>query len=667
MKVPLGWLKDFVELREDAAAVAHALVGAGVGVEAIEGSGDDAVLDLEITSNRADLLSMSGVGRELGLVLGRPLKELSVDHPASGSGAAVPIRIEDRAFCRAYIGRVIQDVSAGPSPGWMRNRLEQAGVRAINLPADITNYVMLECGQPLHAFDLSKVAGRKIVVRRARPGEKMRAIDGKEYALTAGDGVIADESRSVAIAGVMGGQDSEITGATKEVLLESAWFDPVSVRRTSRRLGLKSESSYRFERGVDLAGVAWASRRAEKLLVELAGGRAHPKEYLDGESAAPAGEITLRTARVGRVLGMEVPAARLRQILEGLGCRIERSDSAAFAVRPPSARRDLKDEIDLIEEIARIEGYDKVPTDLGLPVRVVTHHPSEWVRDEIRKTLSASGAFEVLTSAFEDVHAGASPVPWQPEAPIVLRNPDGHPVFTLRTSLARALLTVLRTNEGSKEPLRPVFELSKCYRPCPPAGPHDDADLGADRAPFDERMVLAVAAPGGYSEARALVERVLSRLQVPHRIDREGRVASGGRELGHVAVLPELLAAVGLQARAAVAELRFDELVRLALPVRKVRVHSVHPAVERDLSLVFEEKVPWGDVEAAARAAGGPHLASVDMFDIFRDKRIGEGRKSVAFRLRFLAPDRTLTGPEVDGAVSAVREALKSRLGALER
>ena len=707
MKIPLRWLNEYVDGGSDPAAVARQLVGLGIGVESVTGE----VLELEITANRADLLSMRGVARELGLLgrarkpdpppaskpvpgvpqqrklLGKILEEMRVADPAQieaaarrqmkesgkklgeiliemgiatsaqitealakqfgsaqvdlaelGAPGGVPIDVKDALFCPRYIGRVIRGVSTGPSPAWMRERLEAAGIRAVNTVADVTNYVMLESGQPLHAFDLAKLRGSRIIVRRAAAGEKIVAIDGREYVLQAADGVIADGERPVAVAGVMGGRDTEIGTGTRDVLLESAYFDPASIRRTSRRLRLASESSYRFERGVDWETVEWASRRATHLLAEIAGGKPAPGA-VDAATAAPeARRILLRVDRVARVLGMRIPAERLRVILEALGCRVERADEREIAVVAPGARRDLKIEVDLVEEAARIEGYDKIPMNLDIPVRVVRPHPIDAVGAEIRETLAGSGAFEVLTSSFDEANAAGL---------LPIRNPEGHVDRTLRSSLAPALRAVLRTNEGTKEPLRPIFEIAKVYRACDPKAPHSDPDLGSDAAPFDERMVVGIAAPGGFPEARALAERVLRRLGI------EGE--------------PKGAVAYDLGPGAPVAELDFGLLAFRANLVPKAKPHSTYPAVVRDLSIIFEERVRWGDVESAVRAEGGPLLVAVELFDIFRDAKVGTGRKSFAFSLRFLAPDRTLSGAEIDPLVDRIRKALKAKLGGAER
>lgn len=632
MKVPLSWLNEYVDAGNDAAAVARALIALGVEVASFE----NGILDLEITSNRSDLLSLRGVARELVLT-GRARKaEPKVDIVESGLPGGVPLASVDARFCPRYILRVIRSVNPGGSPEWMRTRLEAAGIRSINAVADITNYVMLECGQPLHAFDLAKlkgppVPGPAVVVRRAMAGEKIVAIDGKEYALTPADGVIADAERPVAVAGVMGGRDSEIGPGTRDIVLESAMFDPGSVRATSRRLRLASESSYRFERGVDWNMVEFASLRAAHLLGELAGGKPAPGTIDFAPSPPQRIRIRFRKERVRRVLGLDVPPQEIEVIFTSLGCRV-----AGDEVDLPMSRRDLKSEIDLIEEVARIVGYDKIPTDINIPVRVARPHPTDPVRAQIRAALAGSGAYEVLTSSFDE-----------PNVPdlVPIRNPDGHVDRTLRSSMAPPLRAVLRTNEGSREPLRPIFEIAKVYRRCEPAGVHADRNLMEDKAPFDEREVVGIAAPGGLSEARALVARVLLRLGIES--EPPGAVAY---DRGPGAV---------------VAEMDFGALVKPAVLARKARPHSVHPAVVRDISMIFEERVRWGEVEAIVRAEAGPFLASVELFDVF--DKIGKGRKSFAFSLKFLAPDRTLTGAEIDPRVERVRMALKAKLGGEDR
>lgn len=607
MKIPLSWLKDYVDVA-DPATVAKSLTMAGVGIEGIEGD----VLDLEITSNRADLLSMLGVARELGLLTGKPVREPKVEYP-EGAPISFPVTIDDKQLCPRYIARVVKGVKVGPSPAWMQAKLTAAGIRPVNNVADITNFVMLECGQPLHAFDLALLRGPAIVVRRGR-GEKMVAIDGKEYAIDADMLVIADQDHPVAIAGVMGGKESEIGERTKDVLIESAQFDPVSIRRTSRRLGLGSESSYRFERATDWATTEWASRRAAQLLCELAGGQA-----LKGSTdvAAPAPErkpFAFRPARALRVLGFPIAESRIWEIVERLGCK-----RSGDQVVPPPLRRDIRSEIDLVEEVVRVEGYEKLPSDTNLGTRVSVDRLDDLVREEVRETLVGLGCFEVLTWSFSN----AADDTWAKGEPVALRDPQGNVDRRLRKSMKPGLLEVLKTNENYKEPLVPIFEIAHVYYP--------------EGKGYGERAVLAIATPNGYLHLKGIVERVLARVGL-----RPGDVTAhldGG-----------------------VAEIDFDELAKKAKLERKFRDFSRKPPVTRDLAVILDEAVAWKELEACVRAAAPATLESLQFFDIYRGKPVPAGRKSVAFSMTFRAPDRTLTGEEADAAVKAIVDAIASKL-----
>src|SRR6185503_3927541 len=399
MKVPLSWLREYVDAPASPQELAKLLVMAGGGIESIEGD----VLDLEITANRADLLSMLGVARETGVNLRKPVRvpEIKVAESGDDVAKAFAVEVVAKNLCPRYTARAVLGVKIGPSPAWMVQRLEAAGIRSVNNVVDITNYVLLETGQPLHAFDARLVRGKKIVVRRADPGEKIVAIDGKEYGLTKDNLVIADAERAVAIAGVMGGKDSEITSATVDVLLESAQFDPVSIRRTARRLGLSSDSSYRFERGVDHDTVDFASRRAVQLIFELAGGKPMAGVIDASVSRASRPVARVRPARIAQVLGMAVTPGRVREILAGLGADVVGSDDQ-LEVTAPVGRRDLKIEVDYIEEVARIEGYDKIPCDTSFGLRVAVDNPEDLVREETRASLAGMGGYEVLTWSFAE-------------------------------------------------------------------------------------------------------------------------------------------------------------------------------------------------------------------------------------------------------------------------
>jgi phenylalanyl-tRNA synthetase beta chain len=654
MKVPVSWLREYVDPPTSPQELAKLLVMAGVGIESIEGD----VLDLEITANRADLLSMLGVARETGVNLRKPLRVPEIRLPEAGDDIAKAFAVEvaARDLCPRYTARAILGVKVGPSPSWMAQRLEAAGVRSINNIVDITNYVLLESGQPLHAFDARLLRGRKIVVRRANPGEKIVAIDGKEYGLTKENLVIADAERAVAIAGVMGGKDSEITNGTADVLLESAQFDPVSIRRTGRRLGLSSDSSYRFERGVDHDTVDWASSRAVQLILELAGGRAL-KGVIDVSVPRPARAVAkVRPARISQVLGLGVAPARVREILAGLGAQVAGTD-AALEVTAPVGRRDLKIEVDYIEEVARIEGYDKIPCDTSFGLRVAVDNAEDLVREETRATLAGLGAYEALTWSFAEANTPNRVSFWTAGAPIPLRDPQGNVDRTLRESLAPRLLEVLQTNENYKESLRPVFEIAHLYR--------------REGKGYGEKTVLAIAAPGDPLGVKGLLETTLARLGIACELvpaslpfleaGSAAEVKIGGVVAGYLGQSTAALSE--LRAPASVVEVDFELIVKAARLTRPYRDFNRQPPVDRDLAVVLADGITWKQVETAARAAAPPTLESIRFLSEYRGKGIDAGHKSWAFSMVFRG-DRTLTGPEVDAWVQAILKVLEGTLKA---
>jgi phenylalanyl-tRNA synthetase beta chain len=654
MKVPIRWLKEYVDPPSTPQELAKLLVMAGVGVESIEGD----VLDLEITANRADLLSMLGVARETAVLTGKALRVPHATFPHNNQEIAgfCSVKVEARDLCPRYTARGVTGVRVGPSPAWVVERLEAAGIRPVNNVVDVTNYVLLETGQPLHAFDAKLLKGRKIVVRRAAPGEKLLAIDGKEYTLTKETLVIADAERPVAIAGVMGGKGTEITGATTEVLVESAQFDPVSVRRTSRRLGLSSDSSYRFERGVDFDMVDEASLRAVQLILEWAGGQAFSGALDDRIHPEARPVASVRPERVEKVLGMKVRPARIREILSGLGCEVAGSDET-LRVTSPMKRRDLRVEVDYIEEVARIEGYDKIPCDTSFGLRVAVDNKEDLVREEARATLTGLGCWETVTWSFgEATRTGKVPY-WTDQPLIPLRDPQGVVYKTLRESLVPPLLEVLKTNEGYKEELRPIFEIARVYR--------------REGKGYGEKTVLGLAVPGDPLGVKGMVETLFRRLGLAFGIDSKAlaflepgtaaEIKANGTVVGYLGQAGASL--VELRAIVSVAELDFEELVKAAKLLSPYKDFVRQPPVERDLSIVLKDGVAWAQVEAAVRAAAPATLESIRFLSEYRGKGIEAGHKGWAFSMVFRAADRTLAGPEIDAAVQAILKALEGGLG----
>ena len=639
-------------------------------------TGDDAVIDLEVTSNRPDCLGHLGVAREIAVLYGEDLNTPPprADDPSSGT-ASVPVEIRDETLCPLYTARVLRGVRVGPSPDWVVDRLEALGQRSVNNVADATNLAMLETGQPFHAFDRAKLAGGRIVVRTSEEGESLLGLDGKRYDLPAGTGVIADAEQPVAIAGVMGGEETEIGPDTADVLLEAADFAPVKVREAGRALNLFTAAGHRFERGVDAAAILAHSRRCAELIVQLAGGTIEEGVTVAGAVPGPPDPVPLRFARVPALLGMEVSADECVSILNRLGFEtVERAgDRATF--RPPGwRRRDVTREADLIEEVARIHGYDRVPDDAVIPTAVARTPVRDRVAAVVRDTLVGYGAFEAYTLTFvaeqeanlfrprlsED--GGDDPL-------LEVVHSSRKRENVLRPSLLPGLVKARRENERKGTPDAALFELARVYLRADPGG--------------DERRVepprLGLACGWGFFQAKGVLETLLRRLGVTAPLTAEpcdlspfapGRAATlslGGERWGWLGEGDEgVLSAAPWDLRGPVTlcELDLAPLEALCEFVPRVSPPPQFPAAERDLNFVLDEAVPWATLSAAARAAGGETLRAVAFADQYRGEGLPAGKKSYVARLTFRSGDRTLTGEEVDAAVGAAVEAVTAATGA---
>ncbi|HEY2148283.1 MAG TPA: phenylalanine--tRNA ligase subunit beta, partial [Pirellulales bacterium] len=463
--------------------------------------GDDLAIDLEVTSNRPDCLGHIGIAREAAVLLSRPLK-LPPANPRAGKTTAselTRVTIESPALCPRYTARVIRGVKIGPSPKWLVARLATLGIAAINNVVDITNFVLMECGQPLHAFDLAKLEGREIIVREARPGEPFEAINHKTYELEAGMCVIADRRRPVALGGVMGGADTEVSLATTELLIESAEFDPLSIRTTARRLNLHSDSSYRFERGVDPEGVDGASRRACELILELAGGELAAGVVDVGRQPPSRAPIVLRLSQLKRIVGIDFDPAEVRRILTALGNRELRADAERVEVVPPSWRRDLTREIDLVEEVARIHGYDEIPEDVGVPMAASARQRIDLVLAKVRQALLGAGLDEAMTISVVEQAASDAFSPWTDSPPLQLSTPILRRADLLRRSLVPSLLIARRTNETLANPPVELFETARVYLPKAGGLP-------------DEELMLAITSGRDFLAVKGILEAVLESL-----------------------------------------------------------------------------------------------------------------------------------------------------------
>lgn len=672
MLISYEWLRSLVSLGVDVDEFARRMMMAGFNHESTAAVGDDWAVDLEITSNRPDCLGHIGLAREAAVLFGATLR-LPPAAPRSGAarvGDLTSVALECPALCRRFTARVIRGVKIKASPPWLAKRLSTIGQPTINNVVDVTNYVLMECGQPLHAYDLSKLVGRRLVVREAKPGEKFAAINHKTYDLAPGTCVIADGERPVGLGGVMGGLDTEVSPSTTELLVEAADFDPLSIRNTARRLALRSDSSYRFERGVDPEGVDWASRRCCELILETAGGELAEGVLDVGAPPAPRPAVELRLSQLKRILGIEVPETEVRRILSELGLRAANaSASADVVVIPPSWRRDLEREIDLVEEVARIHGYDKIPEDANVPMAPSARTDDDRVLAKVRHVLTACGFDEALTISVVDEALSSSFSPWTDAAPSALQMPILERADRLRRSLVPSLLKVRRDNEALGNRTIELFETAKVYLPRPGSLPREELMLGltSGRGFFDVKgtleAVLAAVAPQAAWEVKPFASDLLTP-------GRACRLLLEGREVG-------LLGEVGpagrkkfeLRGPTTVAELKIAALVETAVLVPRYEPLPEFPAMERDINLVVDERVSWHDVAATVQGCGDALLERLDLKgEPFRDeKRLGPGKKSLLMTLVLRSSERTLTNAEADELRARIVAACTTAHGAVLR
>ncbi len=678
MIVSWNWLKQYVNLALPAEEVERRLMMAGLNHESTAAVGGDLAIDLEVTSNRPDCLGHLGVAREIAVLLDQPLAIPPARPPEGATPVAelVRVRIDCPELCPRYTARVVRGLKVAASPAWLVDRLATVGIAAVNNVVDASNYVLMECGQPLHTFDYSRLRGPngpEIVVRESHPlaGEAIEAIDHKRYQLDAGICLITDAREPIAIGGVMGGAATEVSASTTAVLVESAQFDPISIRRTARRLNLHSESSYRFERPMDPEGVDWASRRCCELILDLAGGELAAGVVDVGRRPGPRPPIVLRFAQLKRILGIDVPPERVRQILTALG-NVEatpaggvRPQAASITVVPPSWRRDLSREIDLVEEVARIDGYEKIPEDVGVPMAPSARSREDRVLEKVRQVLIAAGVDEAMTLSLVDRAAAAAFSPWTDGEPLrslmpVLRGAD-----TLRVSLVPSLLAARATNEALSNADIELFEIANVYLP-------EGGGL-----PREERM-LGITSGRDYAALKGLVEAIVAALRRGLELQAElaaiplldGQAACqlrlGGQVLAYVGQLrPEELKRFELRGPATVAEVKLSLLIEAADLTPRYVPQPPYPAVSRDLNLVVDEAVRWADVAATVRQQGGPDLEDLEYRQTYRDpQRLGAGKKSLLFSIALRSKEGTLTSPQADAVRDRIVAACKQAHGA---
>ncbi len=686
MRVPLEWLKEFVKVRSKPEDLASRLTMSGLEVESIERLGKDAILDVAVTPNRADCLSIVGMAREVAAVTGLKFEAPSFKAPG-GKGkisSRARVSVKSPSLCPRYCARVIEGVKVGPSPAWLAGRLAACGVRSVNNVVDATNYVMLETGQPLHAFDLSSIRGGRIVVRAAGEAARFTTLDGIDRMLEAEDLLICDGEGPVALAGVMGGQNSEVRDSTTSLLLESACFAPRGIRRTSRRLGLSSESSRRFERGVDPAGTLQALQKLAALIVKTAGG-VPTADWIDAypKRIGPR-SLVLSESEVKRILGVTVKAPQVVGILSALGFSAARAAGGRIRIKVPTFRPDIERPIDVIEEVARLYGYDRIPETMPL-VRVAPLSRPRFHREVelLRERLADAGLSEALLYGFTSEEKTA-PFAELCSQPVKITNPLSSEHGVMCTTLLPGLLDAMKLNASRQRPGARLFALQKVfYRPMA-MGPSDEPRrvagvLSGERFPGAwERAKEQL----DFYDAKGVVESALSCMGLSgqaifqrgeaYRFLHPGSFAYvivGGKRVGFVGQLhPEVAARWELKEKVFAFELSFEAMAEVAAAHSpRFTELSRFPFVERDLALVVEERVPAVEIERTIEGCAVDLIEGVRIFDVYRGTGLPAGHKSLGVSLRFSGGDRTLTDDEVEAAQVKILAALKMKLGAEQR
>ncbi|MEJ2703599.1 MAG: phenylalanine--tRNA ligase subunit beta [Sedimentisphaerales bacterium] len=667
MKILLSWLSDYVEVNDPAERIAEILSDVGFPCEGIERSGDEVVIDVEVTSNRGDCLGYIGIARELAAATGKELRVASVEMDESDKDVTelANVEIHEPDLCGRYTARVIEGVEVAPSPEWLRDRLEAIGLRSVNNVVDATNYAMMETGQPPHAFDYVKIAQGRIIVRKAVAGERLVSIDGTQCDLNPDMLIIADAAGPVAIAGVMGGLETEVSDATTSILLEDAFFDPVSVRTTSRKLALPSEASYRFERIVDIEKVDWASQRTAQLIVQVAGGKIargvvdiYPKRPGTKQGA-------LRLSRLTKLLGIEIPRDRVVEILAALSFepRVE-GDNIICTV--PSCRSDVYREVDLIEEVARVHGYGAVPTERKIKIEVVPVDPRQKLAQEIGTYLNGCGFYETISVSFIENSVAELFVAPGAHEHLAVKDESRKSANLLRRTLIGSLLDVLKTNQNAKNVPCKIFELADIFAPKPGQ---------TDGLPF-ETAKLALVCDGDFRELRGAVEGLIRNIHKNSEVTFDPVDLTWAQVGATIRVNGEILGSAGIVSKGVgknfdfkdvspcAAELDFEQLMALSKGVAKVKPIPRFPSIQRDLSLIVDERVRWADIVGSIERASCPELEHIEFVDIYRGEAIGAGKKSVTLSLRFRDEDGTLTHETVDGLEAAIVRSLSDGVAA---
>ena len=639
---------------------------------------DDVILELELTPNRADCLSMVGVAREVSAVLGTALRlpEITVFETPESIDNKVSIEIQSPELCGRYVGRLLRNIKIGTSPLWMQRRLQAAGIRPINNIVDVTNYVLMELGQPLHAFDYDKIRNHTIIVRKALDREKMFSLDSVERELNSDMLVIADSGGPVAIAGVMGGLDSEITDGTTSVLLESAYFNPANNHRTSKNLALRSEASFRFEKGIDINGCLQAANRACQLIQEMGAGEI-VKGYVDNFPRPKENPvIKLRPDRIALIMGIDVPAKQVKEIMERLGFEV-RETGNDFLVEVPTRRGDISVEIDLIEEVARLFGYNNIPTTLPKGASTEGRKTFSQAATEIAiDTLAKCGLMEIVTLSFMNPRVfdllNLPEDDWR-RTVVTIQNPLSEEQRVLRTTMIPGLLDIMARNTARKNTDLALFEVGRVFHPKDgEKQPKETLTLVAGVMGKTQSGWQTKAADMDFYYLKGIVDTLLQTLNVkgysyiPEKGEpafhpgRTARIELTGKEIGIIGEIhPNVSENYKLNERTFVMQIDLEAIITASGGVKKYCQLPKYPAIDRDIAIVVLQKIQAAEVNRVIRKNGGELLININLFDVYEGEQIKDGFKSMAFALKFQAPDRTLKDDEVNVIHEKIQLALK--------
>lgn len=677
MKLSVHWLKDFVPISPPFERIAERLTMAGLEVKKVEGDGKDTVFEIEITSNRPDWLSHLGVAREISAVENLSLKQFSrEDKSTRPLPKGWKIHLKEPRGCPFYTGVYIEGISHAPTPDFMRERLRACGIRSINFFVDVTNYVLLETGQPLHAFDADLISGQEIVIRQARDQEQFTALSGTQLALNSQDLLIADKEKAIALAGVMGGKNSEVSPSTRNLFMESAFFTPRWIRQTSLRTGLRSDSSYRFERRVDPEMVETARERAIDLIRQYA----HPR-FISGVLRAGQTPDTVKTrihlsnAEIHKQLGVEIKPYQVSHILARLGLEVKNDAQDSWNVGVPSFRSDLTRTIDLIEEIARIHGYDQIPESLPTAQLIArSDTPFQKAINTARIFFPGAGYYETVTFS---LIPGTGLSPEESDSAVRIINPQNKELNLMRPSFLPSFLSVIEKNIRQASHDLAFFEIANLYRQNPSTSqPTEEKYLGLCLHGAKSKSWLDPLRPYTFYDLKGSIEQFLSHLKIRDLKFVPGSASSfnpniqelieiNGRSIGLIGeVAPSILKHWDIDAQVYYAQISIKQLTANGITPAFFHEMPKYPSIKRDLALVVPKEVKSEEVIQAILKAGGDLVVHAEIFDIFQGGRIPKGFKNLAYRLTYQSSQQTLISEEIQTLHTSIAEKLKDRFKA---